>query len=156
MSPHTAASDQGSPRVYRTDARTRHAVNFFLFALSSLFFSLSILYATGILHFRGRISGMLWADLAIVVIVLFLGSGYNKRAILREDSIEVAGWFYTRKLNFADIHGRQTTGNKGIYSGFSHILVPSDPAKRKLGLPPYLHEDQFFRDWLKAIPLLPG
>ena len=141
-------------RVYRTDERTRHSVNFFLFALSGLFLSLSILYATGILHFRGRISGMYWADLAIVVIVLFLGSGYNKRAILREDSIEVSGWFYSRKLNFTEIRARQTTGNKGIYSGFSHILVPTDPGKRKLGLPPYLHEDQFFRDWLKAIPLL--
>ena len=155
MNPHAPAANEFIPRVYRTDERTRHAVNFFLFALSGLFFSLTVLYATGILHFRGRISGMLWADLAIVVIVLFLGSGYNKRAILREDSIEVAGWFYTRKLNFAEIRGRQTTGNKGIYSGYAHMLVPSDNGKRKLVLPPYLHEDQFFRDWLKAIPMVP-
>jgi hypothetical protein len=144
-----------APHIYRTDERTRHTVNFFLFALSGLFFSLTVLYATGVLHFRGSISGMLWVDLMMGMIVLFLGSGYNKRAILYEDSIEVAGWFYSRKLNFAEIRGRQTIANRGIYSGYAFMLVPSDNGIRKLVLPPYLHTDQFFRDWIKEIPIVP-
>lgn len=150
-----SAVNRGSPRVYRVDPRTRHTINFFIVALSGLFFSLTILYATGVLHFRGKISGMLLADLMIAVIVLFLGSGYNKRAILYEDSIEVAGWFYSRKLNFPEIRGRQTIANRGIYSGFAYMLVPADAGKRKLVLPPYLHTDEFFREWIKTIPIVP-
>lgn len=151
----TDTSSRAAPRVYRTDGRTRHTVNFFLFAISALFLCLTILYSTHVLPFRGSLRGLLATDLSIGGIVLFLGSGYNKRAILYEDSIEVAGWFYSRKLNFAEIRGRQTSGNKGIYSGYAHILVPTDAGKRKLALPPYLHEDPFFRDWLKAIPMVP-
>ena len=155
MAAEPVAVNRRTPRVYRVDPRTRHTINFFLAALGGLFFALSILYATGVLHFRGRISGLFWADLAILAIVLFLGSGYNKRAILYEDSIEVAGWFYTRSLDFTEIRGRQTIANRGIYSGYAFMLVPADPGKRKLVLPPYVHEDQFFRDWIKAIPIVP-
>jgi hypothetical protein len=90
----------------------------------------------------------------VVGLVLLLGSGYNKRAILHEDSIEVAGWFYRRKLNFTDIRGHQTTANSRL-PGYAYMLVPSDHSKRTLVLPRYLHTDQFFRDWIKTIPKVP-
>ncbi|HKF53571.1 MAG TPA: hypothetical protein VKB26_14745 [Candidatus Acidoferrales bacterium] len=155
MTSSTSAVGYALPHVCRTDARTRHAVNFLLIALSGLFLLLTVLYLAGILPHRGPISGLFWIDLIIAAIVLGLGSGYNKRAILREDSIEVKGWFRSRKLTFSEIRGRQIlTSSRGLL-GRAYLLVPSDQNKRKLGLPIYLHMDHFFRDWYNALPEVP-
>lgn len=155
MAPKASAADQGNSRVYRVDERTRRAVNFFLVAVGGLFLSVTILYFAGVLRHRGSLGGLLWTDVMIVALVLFLGSGYNKRAVLHQDSIEVAGWFYSRTLNFTEIRGRQTTANSRLPYGYGYILIPSDHRKRKLVLPHYLHTDQFFRDWIKTVPKVP-
>jgi hypothetical protein len=154
MASKASPAHQGFPRVYRVAERTRHAVNFLLVAIGALFLSLTVLYMAEILPHRGSLGGLLWIDLLVVGLVLLLGSGYNKRAILHEDSIEVAGCFYSRKLNFTDIRGRQTTANSRL-PGYAYMLVPSDHSKRTLVLPRYLDTDQFFRDWIKTIPKVP-
>ncbi|SRR5579871_2388119 len=154
MASKASPAHQAFPRVYRVDERTRHTVNFLLVAIAALFLSLTVLYWAEILPHRGSLGGLLWIDLMVVGLVLLLGSGYNKRAILNEDSIEVAGWFYRRKLNFTDIRGRQTTANSRL-PGYAHTLLPSDQSKRTLVLPIYLHTDQFFRDWIRTIPKIP-
>lgn len=151
----TPVNETSFPRVYRTDARTRQILNFFCVALAGLFACLTVLYLSGVLSFRGSLSGLFWMDLAIAALVLFLESGYNRRAILDRDSIEVVGWFYSRKLKFTEIRGRQTTANPRLPYGYAYILVPSDPSNRKLVLPHYLRTDPFFRDWIKAIPKIP-
>ena len=154
MGSKPSAAGQGFPRVYRVDERTRQAVNFLLAAIAGLFLSLSVLYLAGVLRHRGSLGGLLWMDLMIVGLVVLLGSGYNKRAILHQDSVEVAGWFYSRKLDFAEIRGRQTTANSR-FPGYAYILLPSDTSKRKLVLPRYLHTDQVFQDWIKTVPKVP-
>lgn len=154
MDSEPSGAGQGFPRVYRVDERTRHAINFLLVALGGLFPSLTVLYLAGVLRHRGSLGGLLWVDLIIVGLVVWLASGYNKRVILHRDAIEVAGWFYSRKLGFAEIRGRQTTANSRL-PGYAYMIVPSDISKRKLVLPRYLHTDQIFRDWIKTVPKVP-
>ena len=156
MNATASVASQKFPHVCRTDKSVRGPVNFLLFAMSALFLSLTALYLTGVLHYRGHLSGLFLLDLIIVGVVLFLGSGYNRRAILREDSIEVASWFGSRKLHLSEIRGRQTLVSSGGLLNHKYILVPHDHSKRKLGLPIYLHMDQFFQNWFNALPEIPA
>jgi hypothetical protein len=149
------AAEEGFPRVYRVDERTRKAVNFFTVAVGGLFLAVTALTLTGVLPHRGSLGGLFFTDLTIISILVTLGSFYNKRAILHRDSVEVAGWFYSRKLECTGIRGRQTSANSRLPYAYSYILVPSDPRERKLVLPHYLHTDEFFRNWIKRIPKIP-
>lgn len=155
MDTDQSAAEDGFPRVYRVDERTRKAVNFFTVAVGGLFLGVTALTLAGVLPHRGSLGGLFFTDLTIAGILVMLGSFYNKRAILYEDSIEVAGWFYSRKLKYAGIRGRQTSGSSRLPYGYSYILVPADPSERKLVLPHYLHTDEFFHEWIKTIPKVP-
>lgn len=88
-------------------------------------------------------------DLVFVALATWTGSTYNRSVILHQDAIEVLGWFYSRKLFYAEIRSRQTTGP------YAYILLPSDKGKRKLVLPVDLDTDQIFQDWIKTIPKVP-
>lgn len=147
-----SAAEQGFPRIYRVGGRGR--VNGFLVVLAALFlfFTVPELARSGFHGSSHR--DLIVADLAVGLLVTWLGSSYNKRVILYQDAIEVAGWFYSRKLNFAEILGRQTSGSS-LRAGYAYIFVPSDKSKRKLVLPPFLRTDQAFRDWVRAIPRIP-
>ena len=155
MAPKASAADQGNSRVYRVDERTRRAVNFFLVAIGGLFLSVTILYLAGVLRHRRSLGGILWTDLSMAALILLLGSGFNKRVVLHQDSIEVAGWFYSRKLSFAEIRGRQTISDSRLPYGYTNMLIPSDERKRKLLLPHPLQTDEFFRKWIESVPKLP-
>ena len=155
MHPDPTIGENGLTHIYRVDERTRRAVNFFLVAIGALPFSMSVLYWGQLLPHRGSLGGLLCIDLFFGGLVIFLGSAYSKRVILREDSIEVAGWFYSRELTFAEIRGRQTTASARLPYGYGYIFVPTDNNKRKLALPSLLRTDQFFRDWIKTIPKIP-
>ncbi len=152
MRQEQTAGEQGFPRTYRVDARTRQAVNFLLVALAGLFLFFTVLQLARVGSRRSSLGDLIFVDGTIAAILVWLGSGYNKRVILHEDAVEVAGWFYSRRLNFAEIRGRQTSGSSRFPSGYAYIFVPFDEGKRKLVLPPYLHTDQIFRDWIKTIP----
>ena len=148
--PEPPVAEQGLPCVYRMEERTRHAVNLLLVALAGLFLFLNVLpLAQG-----GSLGGLVLVDLAMAALLVWVGSSTNKRVILHRDAIEVAGWFYSRKLSFAEIRGRQTTANARL-PGYAYIFVPSDNSKRKIVLPRYLCTDQIFRDWIKTIPKVP-
>ena len=152
---HTDQTDDGKPlRVYRTDERERRPVIFFIAAVGGLFLAITLAEIVGILPHRGPLSGFFLGDLMMGGIFVTLGSFWNKRAIFRQHSIEVVGWFYSRKLDFTEIRGRQTTANSRRPYGYAHVLIPTDSRKRKLILP-RVREDQFFRDWLKTIPKVP-
>ena len=151
-----SAVERDLQRTYRADERTRHAVNFFIVSVGGLFLSLTILYSTRVLPYRGSLAALLEGDLFFAGIALFLGSGYNKRVILHADAIEVKGWFRSRKLYFADIRGRQTTASSRSAFGFAYVFVPKDDKKHRLAIPgSTLHTDQFFRDWIDTIPTIP-
>jgi hypothetical protein len=156
MNSKGSAIEYEFPHTYRTDTRTRHIVNFLIAALAGLIPFLDVLHWTQVLPQRGSLSADFLAELVTVAaLVLPLGSMYNKRVVLHEDSIEVIGWFYSRKLSFAEIRGRQTTASSRGRRGYAHILFSTDKSKRKLVLPIYLHTDELFRNWLKTIPLIP-
>lgn len=147
------ADEHGFPRTYRVDARTRHAVNFLLFALTGLFLSIPVLQlARPLKPFPWRSIIPLYICWGLLLV--WLGSGYNKRVILYSDAIEVVGWSYSRKLNFAEIRGRRGAGG-WPRGGYVYVFVPLDKSKRQLALIPFLHTDQFFRDWIKTIPKIP-
>jgi hypothetical protein len=154
--------EQNSQRVYRVKEPERHAANFFIVAVGSLFLSLTFLFWAGVLPYgvshpdRGSLDALLGFCLVFAGIALFIGSGYNKKVILHADAIEVKGWFRSRKLSFVDIRGRQTNASSRSKYGYAYIFVPTDDRKRKLAIPgSMLHTDQFFRDWIKSIPEIP-
>jgi hypothetical protein len=151
-------AEGGFQRVYRVKERTRHGINFLLVALAGGFLFFNIAMFT-----RGRfrptslreLLSLLFLELAMPSLIVWLGSSYNKRVILHQESIEVVGWFYSRKLYFAEIRGRQTTRNSGPYGYPAHVFLPSDSQTRKLILPAFLCTDEYFRAWIKTIPKLP-
>ena len=154
MKSQQPADEQGFPRTYCVDARTRHAINFLLFALAGLFLSFPVLILTRASSQSVSLRSIFLLLLCGALLLAWLGSVYNKRVILHRDAIEVTGWFYNRKLNFAEIHGRRGAGGMaGI--AYAYIFVPLDKSKRQLVLPPFLHTDQVFRDWIKTIPRIP-
>jgi len=149
-----SATEDGFPRIYRVDVRGRRVINMVLFVFAGFLLFFTVLRVLGFPR-KGPVRDLIVVDFVVAALVAWLGSSYNKRVILHRNAIEVAGWFYSRKLPFAEIRGRQTTGNSRLAFGYAYIFVPSDNRKRKLALPPSLHTDQFFRDWIKTIPKVP-
>ena len=148
MKVEPSTAEHGFPRIYRVDEHTRHAINFLLAAIAGLFLFLTTLLLMRVLPHRGSLSGLFWGDITIAGGVLLLGSAYNKQVILYQDAIEVAGWFYSRKLNFAEIRGRRGSGGYRAALGYASMFVPLDSRKHPLSLPSSLRTDQFFRDWI--------
>jgi hypothetical protein len=143
------AAAERFPRTYRVDERTRQTVNFLIVAIGGLFLSLTLLQSISVVPHRGSLGGLYLGDFFMAGLVLLIGSLYNKRVVLHQDSIEVAGWFRSRKLYFAQIRGcHMITSSRGS----AYIFFPADRNARKLILPTSLHIDDVFRDWLKTIP----
>jgi hypothetical protein len=145
METETSVQRDDFPRVYRVDAGTRRAINMLLVLLAGLFLLVTVLDAR-VLHRGSLLGNVIFVAVGSAAIVTGLGSGYNKRVILHRDAIEVAGWFYSRRLSFSEIRGCWATG----YSR-SYVFVPNNE-KRGLALPPFLHTDKLFRDWIETIP----
>lgn len=139
---------QEFPRAYGTDPRTRHSANVFVVAVSALFASLTVFGLLPNHPHDVSIRGLFLSDFVVGSFLVFIGSGFNKTAILYEDAIEVVSWFRSRRLKFAEIRGRRTTHKQ---RGYVYVLMPLD-GKRALVLPAYLHTDQVFRDWITTIP----
>ena len=151
MQSDISAPGNDFPSTYRMDGRTRRMVNTLLLVLACSVLFINVMDVARLRHLSGHLGNLVFVDVAFGGLLAFLGSGYNKRVILHQDAIEVAGWFYSRKLNFAEIRGRQTTANSRLPYGYAYVFMPTDNSKRKLALPPFLHMDQFFRDWIKTI-----
>jgi len=77
------------PRTYRRDARARRVVNGFLLVIAGLFLFLTLVQVA---H-GGSLRDLIVVDLVVAAWVAWIGSGYNKRVILHQDTIEVVGWF---------------------------------------------------------------
>lgn len=152
MKSERLTTEQGFPRTYRVDARARHMVNGFLLLFVGFFVLLTAwqLMRTG--SRPGSARNLIFSDVGVAVLSAWLASSYNKRVILQQEAIEVAGWFYRRKLKFSEIRGWQTTGSSAWPSGYAYIFVPVDRGKRQLALPTFLHTDRIFREWLETIP----
>jgi hypothetical protein len=87
------------------------------------------------------------------VYALWCWTWSNRRVVLYEDAIAVFGWASMRKLALPEIRGRRMGKLPGQAGGGSYyIIVPLDQNARDLGLPPFLHVDEFFFSWMKTIP----
>jgi hypothetical protein len=92
-------------------------------------------------------------DIVVVAGAVWMSSRAGRRVILEENSIEVAGWFGTRKLGRGEIRGRRMGKlPKRVGSSSFYIIVPADASQPELKLPPLLHVDKYFFDWLETIP----
>jgi hypothetical protein len=154
MKSQQPAHEQGLPQTYRVDARVRHPINFLLFALAGLFLSIPVLHLTLSSSQVIPLPSLLLLWLFGALPLAWLGSVYNKRVILHRNAIEVVGWFYSRKLEFAEIRGRRNSGGLGG-SGHVYVFVPVDRSKRQLVLPPFLQTNRAFRNWIQTIPRIP-
>src|SRR5580658_9383970 len=83
---------------------------------------------------------------------LLLSSPTHRRVVLREDAIEVLGWFSTRKLNRNEILGRRIEGTQSVYGVAHFVIVPVDKTAGVLRLPSNLNVDKDFRAWMDGIP----
>ena len=146
------SSNEVYPRLYRVNAATRRVLNGFGIVLVSLGVVMSALHIVGVLK-APLATGDVLADLFFAAFALWIGSSVNRRVILSENSIEVAGWFVRRKLLRDEIRGYRM-GRLAWQAGGSsyYIVVPVDSHTRELKLPAFLDYDKPFHTWMKAIP----
>lgn len=143
------------PRTYRLDERNRHGGNFLCIALTSLLIFFDVVAARSSSYDADSLPPLLFMNVGMAALILFIGSGVNKRVLLYADAIEVRGWFRSHKLYFRDIRGwRTNAGSSSVYE-YAYIFVPADEDKPKLAVPGGIPKDQFFRDWIKTIPKVP-
>jgi len=150
IKPERHHSEESFPRMYRVDARTRRIVNCFLLFFVGLFVLLTALQLARTNSRQVPLQNLILTDLGVALLAVWLGSSYNKRVILYRDGIKVVGWFSSRKLNRDEIRGWRTSAS-ARYGGFGYILDAVN-RKRSLALPPCLHTDAVFRNWIKTVP----
>ena len=84
-------------------------------------------------------------DIVVVAGAVWMSSRAGRRVILEENSIEVAGWFGTRKLGRGEIRGRRMGKlPKRVGSSSFYIIVPADASQPELKLPPPFTRGQIF------------
>ena len=73
------------------------------------------------------------------------------RVVLSSDAIEIHDLRPMRRMERADIKGRRQV-QTGQYGGTTLVLVPSDPAKKRLKLPMILAKDDAMTQWIETLP----
>jgi hypothetical protein len=146
-------SDSRFPRTYRIDKSARRFFQGFAIFLVVLFSTTSVLHLMGAFARPLSHRDLAWMDLLVVLFAIWLSWWANQRVTLWENAIELAGWFSKRKLRRDEIRGIRM-GRTPVMSGGTsfYVIVPADPGKRELKLPPFLRADESFYSWMKAIP----
>ena len=122
-------------------------------SLIIFFLGLNLLHLLGLMRRPEPLLSMALGDAAIVCVVVSMLVSVERRVILYEDAIEVAGVFSSRKLSRNEIRGRRMGKlPKNVGSASYYIIVPADGSKTELKLPPFLHVDKCFFTWMNAIP----
>jgi hypothetical protein len=141
------------PRTYQIDLRTRRFFCGQGLAIFLLFLAVTPLHVFG--YFRHSMSplSIVAIDALAGVYALWCWAWSSRRVVLYEDAIAVVGWPWMRKLVRQEIRGRRM-GTLPIQAGGGsfYVIVPLDQNVRDLALPPFLHVDEFFYSWMKAIP----
>jgi len=138
------------PRVYKVDKATRRF--FYGFAIFLVvFLGLTLLNLLGVMKKPAPLLGSALGDAAVAVIAVISVVSVERRVVLHEDAIEVAGVFSSRRLSRSEIRGRRV-GKVPKLGASYYILVPADGSKPELKLPPFLHIEKCFFGWMSAIP----
>jgi hypothetical protein len=141
------------PRTYQMDKSTRRFVHWFGIFLVVFFVGMTPLHLFGVMKNPMSPLTLALTDVFVIVGATWAFLRANRRVILYDDAIEVAGPFLTRKLSRSEILGRRMGKLAWQAGGGSYyIIVPVDGSKKELKLPPFLNVDEFFFTWMKAIP----
>lgn len=144
---------QGYPHTYQTDKSTRrfmHGVGIFLVIF---FLGLTPIHLLHLVRNPIPPLSLALVDVTVLAGAVWMSSQADRRVIVHENSIEVAGWFGTRKLSRGEVRGRRVGKLSRRYGGGSYyIIVPADANTPELKLPPFLHVDRYFFEWLAPIP----
>lgn len=143
------------PRTYTVNTDTVRALDAVACAPVGLFVALLFLQVAGLLYSPVSLINLLAAGSIAGLLTLIMYNRNHRRVILYEDGIAVRSWFSCRKLNRRDILGRRM-GRLGWQAGGGsfYIIVPVDRSRGELRLPPFLHLDRDFFDWIEEIPRL--
>jgi hypothetical protein len=141
------------PRTYQMDKSARRFVHWFGIFLVVFFLGMTPLHLFGVMKNPMSPLTLTLTDALVIASVIWASLRANRRVILHEDAIEVAGRFVTRKLSRSEILGRRMGKLAWQAGGGSYyIIVPADGSKKELRLPPFLNVDESFFAWMKAIP----
>jgi hypothetical protein len=143
------------PLVYSVDARFRRASNAIALSPLALVISLGCLSLAGLTYKPVASSTLVVMFFFTGLWAVGLASPAHRRVVLYEDSIEVIGWFSSRKLRRSEILGRRMGGTQSVYGPPHYVVVPADKTVRVLSLPPSLEMDKDFRSWMDRIPEVP-
>lgn len=147
------STQRGYPRTYRMDRSARRFFHGFALFIVVFFLGLTPLHLLHLIRNPIPPLSLTLIDIPVVAGAVWMSSRADRRVILEENSIEVAGWFGTRKLSRGEIRGRRMGKlPKRVGSSSFYIIVPADSGKAELKLPPLLHVDKCFFDWLETIP----
>jgi hypothetical protein len=141
------------PRTYRTAKSARHFFNRFAVFMLVLFGVLTLLHLTGRMAHPLSRRDLALMDGLVASFAIWTGQRANRRVILHEDAIEVSGWWSKRRLGRGEIRAFRMGKLPVLAGGGSYyVVVPRDAAKGELKLPPLLHTDSVFLEWISAIP----
>jgi hypothetical protein len=155
MKVEESKSEWGYPRTYRIDQSTCRffeGLAFFLVVLFSIATCLQLMrvFARPLSH-----RDLAWIDLSVALFALWCVWWAKRLVVLDEQSIEMTGWFWKRKLRRDEISGIRMGHLPYTYGGSSYyIVVAADRSKKNLNLPPFLHTDQQFQSWIQTLPQL--
>ena len=136
-------TQSGRSRTYKMKVGTRRILN-----RLSIFFVV-FLTLLSIVRSSSSSRDLLWADIVLVGFVVWVSERVNRRVILSEDAIELAGWLSKRILTRKEILGRRMS-LPNPRGGYHYIIVPIKG--REMVLPPYLNTDRYFHSWISEIP----
>ncbi len=143
----------GYPRTYQMDRSARRFLHGFALFLVVFFLGLTPIHLLRLIRNPIPPLSLALIDILVVAGAVWMSSRASQRVILNENSIEVAGWFGSRKLSRGAIRGRRMGKlPKRVGGSFFYIILPADAGQAELKLPPLLHVDKYFLDWLEAIP----
>jgi hypothetical protein len=140
------------PFVYSVDARFRRVANAIALSPLALIISVSFLSLGGLTYKPITPPALVVMSFFAGLWALVLASPAHRRVVLREDTIEILGWFSTRKLKRSEILGRRMEGMDSPYGGSHYVIVPVDKTLRVLRLPSRLNVDKDFQSWIDRIP----
>ena len=153
MIPTENQLQQSFPRTYKMEKANRRFVQGLGISLVMFFLAVTPLHLLGFMKHPLRPLDLALMDILVLIFAIWGSLRVERRVILHENYIEVAGWISSSKLGREEIRSRRMGRLAWQAGGGSYyIIVPSDKQKRELKLPFFLHVDKHFRDWMKAIP----
>ena len=140
------------PRTYGVDPTTRRFIRGIAVSLVIIALIGTIGQSAGVIHRSLSPAGLVFMCISFAGLAVGMWLGTTRRVIIDENTIQVAGWGRTRMLRRDQILGWRTGRAGRFRETFYYIIVPIDRADGELKLPPYLHTDKLFHDWIKSIP----